>query len=315
MGIKALFTYDYGKEKMDSIKKLGYDITIIHESKIMFCQKIAETEVLVCYNPFNTLDITKFSDLKWIQFSSTGIDQLPMDVRKDASFIVTNNRGGYSIPIGEWVILSTLEMFKRSKNLFRQQQNKKWKMDTSVLEVYGKTIGFIGTGTIAIEAAKRFQGFGVRVLGLNTKGKSVEYFERCFPVYDIDKMLSLCDVVVVTIPSTEKTYKFINKHRFAAMKNGVYFINVARGNVIDEEALIENICKGKIGAAALDVFEDEPLNEKSPLWEFENVIVTPHNSWVSEMRNERRFEGIYENMKRYAANEKLLNIIDLSKGY
>lgn len=315
MGIKALFTYDYGKEKMDSIRKLGYDITIIHESKIEFREEIANTEVLVCYNPFKTLDITRFNDLKWIQFSSTGIDQLPIECRKKSSFIVTNNRGGYSIPIGEWIILNTLQMFKNSKRLFNQQTNKVWKIDTSVLEVYGKTIGFIGTGTIAVEAAKRFKGFGVNILGVNTNGRDVQYFDKCYSTDNIDQMLSQCNVVVITIPFTKKTKKFINKDRFLAMKDGVYFINVARGNVVDEDELIRNIEKGKITAAALDVFEEEPLNNESPLWDFENVIITPHNSWVSEMRNERRFEGIYNNMKRYASGENLLNIINLMKEY
>jgi phosphoglycerate dehydrogenase-like enzyme len=99
------------------------------------------------------------------------------------------------------------------------------------------------------------------------------------------------------------------------MKNGVYLINVARGSIIDEKSLIKNIRQGKIAGAALDVVESEPLKVDNPLWEMENVIVTPHNSWISEMRNDRRFNLIYENLKRYKDNEKLINLVDLNKGY
>jgi phosphoglycerate dehydrogenase-like enzyme len=125
----------------------------------------------------------------------------------------------------------------------------------------------------------------------------------------------MCDVVVITIPYTEKTHHMINEKMFSNMKKGVFFINLSRGSIVDENSLIENIGNEKIAGAALDVFENEPLDEKSPLWSFDNVIITPHNSWISEMRNERRFEAIYENMKRYAEGEKLVNIIDLNKEY
>lgn len=315
MVIKALFTYDYGREKMESIRKLGYDLTIIHEKQVEFSEKIKNIEILVCYNPFNTLDISKLNKLKWIQLSSIGIDQLPEVAFNNPHLKVTNNRGGYSIPMGEWIVLNTLQMFKHSRKLFEQQKNRKWKMDTSILEIYGKTIGFIGTGSIAVEAAKRFQGFGAKILGLNTNGRAIRYFDECYPIQEIDEMLSICDVVVITIPSTKETYRLIDKNRFLAMKDGAFIINVARGNVIDEDELIKNLTTGKIGCAALDVFDEEPLDENSPLWEMENIIISPHNSWISEMKNERRFEGIYENMKRYAANERLQNIVDLNKGY
>lgn len=315
MGIKALFTYDYGTENMNKIRELGYDVKIIGERGIQFSEELKDIEVLVCYNPFETLDISKMTNLKWIQLSSTGVDQIPKEKAVDLGVKVTNNKGGYSIPIGEWIVLSILELFKNSKKLFKQQQEKRWKIDTSVLEVYGKTIGFIGTGTLAKEGAKRLQGFGVKILGLNTNGRKEENFDFCYPSNEINKFLGMCDVIVVTIPYTKKTNKFIDNEKFKAMKDRVYFINVARGNVVDQDALIENLRSRKIKAAALDVFEEEPLGENSPLWNMDNVIITPHNCWVSENRNERRFVGILENMKRYKNKTELINIIDIKEGY
>ncbi|HEY8804161.1 MAG TPA: NAD(P)-dependent oxidoreductase, partial [Clostridium sp.] len=253
--------------------------------------------------------------LKWIQLSSIGIDQLPVEYVKNNSIIITNNNGGYSIPMGEWIVLKTLELLKNSKGLYENQTNRMWKIDTSIHELYGKIIGFIGTGTIASEAAKRFQGFGVTILGVNTNGRNIKYFDRCYAMSEHREMLKLCDVVVVTLPYTKATYHLINEDGFSAMKDGSYFINVARGSIVNEHFLINNLINGKLAGAALDVYEEEPLKEHNPLWDLNNVILTSDNSWISEMRNERRFKTIYENMRRYKACEELVNVVDLKKGY
>ena len=315
MAIKALFTYNYGGEKMKDIETFGYDIKVVKEQDLIYSDDLEDVEVLICYDPFKTLDIEKMKKLKWIQLSSIGIDQLPVEYVKNTSIIITNNKGGYSIPMGEWIVLKTLELFKNSKGLYENQTNRKWKMDTSIYELYGKTIGFIGTGTIAVEAAKRFQGFGVNIVGVNTNGRDIEYFNKCYAMNELNEMLKLCDMVVVTIPYTKATHHLINEDRFNTMKTGAYFINVARGSIVDEVSLIKNLKSGKLAGAALDVYEEEPLKEHSPLWELDNVILTSHNSWISEMRNERRFNLIYKNMKKYVQGEELVNVVDLKKGY
>ncbi|KRQ87386.1 putative 2-hydroxyacid dehydrogenase [Caloramator mitchellensis] len=313
--MKALVTYDYGKDKMDKIRELGYEVLIKDEKDLFYTEDLKDVDVLVCYNPFETLDIKMMEGLKWIQLSSIGIDQAPLDYINDKGIILTNNKGGYSIPIGEWIVMNILQLSRNSYGFFKRQQEKKWKVDTSLIEIYGKTIGFVGTGSIATEAAKRLRAFGVKILGLNTVGRDVEGFDKCYSSDEIDLMLKECDFVVITMPATDKTYRLINKDRFSAMKDGVYFINIARGNIVDEVELINNLKSGKIKGAALDVFEKEPLEENSPLWDMDNVYITPHNSWISEMRNERRFNLIYENLKRYVEKKQLLNIVDLNKGY
>lgn len=313
--IKVLFTYNYGPDNMNRIKELGYEVLVVEEKEISNSDEVNVSDILVCYNPFEKLDISGMKNLKWIQLSSAGIDQLPIEEVKNKGIWVTNNRGGYSIPIGEWIVMKILEMLKKSSSLYRNQQIRKWKMDMSLLELYGKRVGFIGTGSIATEAAKRLQGFEVEILGVNTKGMDSKYFDKCFSTDKVDEMLSLCDIVVVTIPYTKSTHHMINEDRFKAMRDGVFLVNIARGSIIDEKALISNIKAGRIRAAALDVFEEEPLDRNNPLWEFGNVIVTAHNSWVSERINERRFKLIYENLRRYSAKEELINLVDLNRGY
>ncbi|MBV7273273.1 phosphoglycerate dehydrogenase [Clostridiaceae bacterium UIB06] len=315
MAIKTLFTYDYGEESMNKIKELGYDIISIREKDAVYDKNIEDVEVLVCYNPFQTLDIRKMKKLKWIQLSSAGIDQLPLEYVRNSGIIITNNRGGYSIPIGEWIVLKILELLKHSAKLYENQKNRLWKMDTTILELCGKTISFVGTGDIAKEAARRLRGFDVEILGLNTSGRQVEYFDKCYSSKDIKGMLSVSDIVVITIPYTNDTHHLIDDEKFKMMKDKVCIINVARGSIMNEKDLIRNIEQGKIYGAALDVVEEEPLSSDNPLWNFQNVIITPHNSWMSEMRNTRRFNMIYNNMKKYAQNEKLINIVDINKGY
>lgn len=300
---------------MKKIEELGYDLRVMDEREAKYSDELKDIEVLVCYNPFGTLDITKMKKLKWIQLSSAGIDQLPLDYVKKSGIVVTNNKGGYSIPMGEWIVLKILELLKHSIKLYDNQKNKVWKIDTTIQELYGKTIGFVGTGNIAIEAAKRLNGFGVKILGVNTKGNITKYFDECFPSSDIDKMLSISDFVVITIPYTNETHHLINEERFNNIKDRAYIVNVARGSIIDEKALIRNIEQGKISGAALDVVEEEPLDNQSQLWELPNVIITPHNSWISEMRNTRRFNLIYDNMGKYIKGSTLTNVMDLDKGY
>ena len=313
--MKVLFTYDYGEKKMQSIKNLGYEIILRKEKDLVYDEELRDVAALFCYDPFSTLDIAKMKKLKWIQLSSIGIDQVPLEKVKGQGIILTNNKGGYSVPMGEFIVMKILELFKNSKNFYHQQQQKKWKIDTSIIELYNKRVSFIGTGSIAVEGAKRLQGFGVEITGVNTQGRDVEYFHKCYPIKDLKEVLKHSDVVILTIPYTDETHHLIDDEVLAAMNSKAYLINVSRGTIVDQKALIQHLEKESIQGAALDVFDPEPLEENSPLWDFENVIITPHNSWVSEMRNQRRFDTIYENAKKFKQGENLKNVVNLDKGY
>ncbi len=313
--IKALFTFDYYEENIKKIEELGYEITYIKEENAYYNENIKDTEVLICYNPFSTLDISKLKKLKWIQVSSIGIDHVPKDIALSSGITVTNNKGGYKIPIGEWIVMNILNLLKNVSFFYNNQQQSRWRLNTKLLELYGKTVGFIGTGTIAMEAAKRLKGFEVNILGVNTSGRQVQYFDCCYSMEHINKVLADSDIVVLALPYTKETHQLIDENMFSYMKDNVFFINIARGTIVDEKALIKNLQSGKIAGAALDVFEEEPLPKSSPLRHMDNVMITPHNSWASEAGNERRTELIHENLKRYAHNQSLVNITDITKGY
>ena len=313
--MKVLFTYNFGEEKMKAVADLGYELIYVNEKDISYTEEISNIDILVCYDPFNKVDISQLKQLKWIQLSSVGIDQLPRQKVKERDIIVTNNRSGYSIPIGEWIVMKTLELLKNSKAFYHKQSEKKWKLDSTILELCNKTVCFVGTGSIASEAAKRLKGFDANIIGINTSGKKADYFDSCYTMKELDYALSQADVAVLSIPYTKETHHLIDENNIGSLKKGACLINIARGSIIKETVLIEALKKGNIRGAALDVFEEEPLPESSPLWEMDNVIITPHNSWVSEMRNERRYNIIYGNLKRFIAGEELKSIVDIDKGY
>lgn len=315
VGLKALITFKYKDEEMKLLEDLGYEIIFNDERQFSFSDDMRDVDLLVCFDPFEKLDLDLFPNIKWIQLLSAGINQVPLDKVLKKNIILTNNRGCYSIPIAEWIVLKALEMIKNSREFYDRQNEKIWKMDTSLLELYGKTVGFLGTGSIAQEAAKRLEAFGVKILGFNRSGRPLEYFHQCYSIDMINQYIGQCDFFVIAAPYTNETHHLVNEEVFSNMKDGTYLINIARGSIIDEKALIENLKSAKIKKAALDVFETEPLPETSPLWDMDNVIISPHNSWSSEMIHTRRFEIAYKNMKRYKNNEELINIVDLKRGY
>lgn len=311
--MRILFTINYGEEKFQMVRNLGYEVIYYNESTVVNNEDINDADILVTYNPFSTLDIAQMKNLKYIQTSSVGIDQIPKVEIIKRNITIANNKGGYSIPMSEWIVMSILEIYKNSIKLYNQQQEKIWKVNTDTTELTDRIIGFIGTGTIATESAKRLKPFGVEIWGVNTNGAQRKYFDRCFSTEEMDEVFKNCDAVICTIPATSDTIGIINKEKFDLMKSDTIFMNVGRGNIVKEKDLIE--CIEKFRGVAIDVFEEEPLNSNSPLWKFDNVIVTPHNSWVSDKNKERTFKMIYNNLKNYIANEPLKNIIDINKGY
>ncbi len=311
--MKVLFTMNYGEDKFQKIRDLGYEVTYYHENKVSNNADTDDSDILVTYNPFNTLDISKMSKLKYIQTTSVGVDQIPKEKLLGRDILIANNKGGYSVPISEWIVMYILQIYKNSKRFYEQQQNKKWKMNFEISEMTGKKIGFIGTGTIATQGAKRLKAFGVEIWGVNTNGSDREYFDKCFSTLEMDTVFKECDVVICTIPATKETIGIINKDKFDIMKDKSVFINVGRGNILNEEDLINYI--NKFRGVALDVFQNEPLSEDNKLWSFDNVTVTPHNSWVSDKNNERNFDMIYDNLKKYINKESINNVMDIYKGY
>lgn len=311
--MKLLVTNKYSDNEIKELEDLGYEVIRMKESKALVNDETKEIEVLVGYNPFDTLDISKLPNLKLIQLSSVGIDQIPKDIVIKNNIVVCNNKGNYSIPMAEYIVMYILNVYKNTKQMYEKQSQKKWQLDINLEELTYKKVMFIGTGTIAKNAAYRLKPFGVYIYGVNTDGRHVDEFDECISISNIDNGLKECDVVVISLPSTKDTIGMINDEKLKNMKNDSVIINVGRGNIINEHDLINNISKFK--GICLDVFENEPLNKENKLWDCKNVTITPHNSWISNQNRTRTFKTIHENLNRYIQKKELKNIVDIQKGY
>lgn len=313
--MKILFTYDYGQDKRDEIASLGYTVDLIKEQDVNDYDDKENIDILICYNPFKYVNLKAFKNLKYILLSSIGFDQLPLKDVEEMGITVCNNRGGYSIPMGEWIVMKILELTKHSKVLYEHQERKNWFMDTSIQEVFLKRVLFLGTGTIAQEAAKRLQGFEMDIVGFNTNGRTMPYFETCYPLSEVKDHIKDADYIVCALPLTDVTTGFINKAFLDLINENACFINIARGAIVDEVYLTKKLKNKEIKAAALDVFVKEPLTPNHDLYTLENISISCHNSWISERRNQRRYDIILKNLQLLMKNESLINVIDLKKGY
>lgn len=312
--MKVLLNYRFSDEKMKELEALGCELMYVPEPEMDGRDDYYDAEVWFTYKSFEDAELYKFKNLKLIILTSTGFDQVPRDFVVENNIVVVNNKLGYSIPIAESIVMYILEVYKNSYQAMKKQELKIWNMDMSWQEIAGKKVGFLGTGNISQCAAKRLQAFDVDIWGVNTNGRDVDYFSKCFPLSDSDEFFKECDVIVGVMPSTPGTDHVVDSERLDMMKEGAVLINVGRGNLIDLSALGVYIDKFK--GVVLDVVEEEPLEPVSYLWDKENVIITPHNSWVYDNNWKRRYDNLYRNLKAYVETGKPVDIVkDINRGY
>lgn len=297
------------------VKDLGYETENILKEDIENNNYSRDFEILCGGMIFESIDLSEFKNLKYMFLYSQGIDYLPLEKIKEQKIVLCNNKGAYAEPIGEFIVYSLLAMEKYARTNIENQQNKLWKRRAITGNLYNKKIVFLGTGDIAQEGAKRLSGFNMEIIGYNTNGRDVEYFNRCVDKEHLNKELNNADYVVLVLPSTDKTKHFVDEDLIKEFKDGVKFINISRGDVVDEKMLIKYLENNKISSAALDVFDEEPLSENSPLWNMENVYITPHISGTAEDNYERLIRCAKTNLINLKENKKLINIVNLDKKY
>jgi len=274
---------------------------------------INKAEIILGYQ----LSLHTFSNLKWLQSTSAGINHFPIDQFIKNGTILTSANGVHAYPISETIFAYILGLTRNIHTYVRNQQSKIWHHEDNKLEIHGKTIGIFGVGAIGKETAKIAKAFGMKVLGVRHSGLPVEHVDEMYIPEQIDHILPKCDYVVVTLPLTKETHHLFGSKQFALMKSSAFFINIGRGSLVNEEELIKALKEEEIAGAGLDVFEKEPLSDDSPLWDLQNVIITPHTAGSTENYNKRVVEDIFiPNLKKYLAGEKpSINLIDYSQGY
>lgn len=256
------------------------------------------------------------SKLRWVQSWNAGVDNMPFEVIAERNIVVTNASGVHPFPISETIFGMMLGWTRKIHLSIRNQTKKTWQGTGSLGEIHGKTIGIIGVGAIGEETARLAKAFGMNVLGVRRSGKPSMYVDKMYDLLGMDELLQTSDYVVVTLPLTQETERMIGRRHFQLMKSTAFFMNIGRGATIDNEALIEALQEGAVAGAGLDVFEQEPLPESSPLWGMEQVIITPHNSGSTVYYDERVIDIFINNLRDYVqGREPSLNRIDLEKQY
>ena len=278
-----------------------------------FRRWLPDAEILVARRfPVDALATAK--RLRWIQVASTGIEfLLPVRDRVD-HLTITNARGVNAALIADYVMAASIMLQSNFLGLMRDQVAMRWR-PRSVVPLHGRTLGIVGMGAIGQEVARRARVCGMNVFGVRRGRAPLAEVDRLFRPEDLQAFLGACDFVVLAVPETDSTRAMIGPAELRAMKRSAFIVNVARGSIIDQAALVDALTNGVIAGACLDVFEVEPLPADSPLWTMPNVIVTPHIAGMREDYSERFMDIFIDNLGRFARSAPLRNLVDVNRGY
>jgi phosphoglycerate dehydrogenase-like enzyme len=258
-------------------------------------------------------------NVRWVHSLSAGVEKLLMPEVIESPVPVTNARGVFKRSLAEFVVLGMLYFYKRVRRLVENQRAHRWD-DFLVDWTRGKIMGVVGYGEIGRECAKLAKAMGVKIYAMRRnpeRSASDPIVDRMFPSTALVDMLKEVDVVLAAAPLTPETHHMLGEPEFHVMKPSAIVMNVGRGPVIDEAALVRALQEKRIAGAALDVFEAEPLQPDHPFWDMENVLISPH--CTDRTRNpdwlDLSMECFIENFHRYLAGEELLNVVDKKAGY
>jgi phosphoglycerate dehydrogenase-like enzyme len=314
-----LVHYPFEPEQFEAFRELGarhgHTVVCVTEEADALA---AAPEAEVILGHFRPSVCAAATNLRWVQSFSTGMDKFlfPEIVERD-EVAISNVAGLYASQGGEhaWALL--LALTRQIPTSVKNMEQRAWSAG-SVVEIAGTTLGIIGMGGFGVEMAKRAQGYDMNVIAIDpvrTEKPPFVHELRPTSTETLHDLLRRSDVVMTACPLTKETYHLISGPELAMMKPSAYLINVTRGGIIDEPALVDALKAGQIAGAGLDVTEKEPLPAESPLWDAPNLILTPHRAGASQHRPRKIFEFFLQNMNRYINGEKPVNVIDKRKGY
>ncbi len=292
------------------------DVLFLKDKK----ELIPESKAVEIYYGFCHEEIfPHLKDLKWIQSHGAGVEQQLFPALRESHVVITNAAGMYGTQVADQGFALLLALTRKLHYSTRFQDKRQWQLNLlskSMIEIGGMTIGIIGMGGIGRHMARRARGFEMIVIGVDPYLR--EKPEHCDELVGMDQLpeiISRVDVIMIACPLTDETRGLINAEMLALMKPTAYLINVARGPIHDESALIEVLKQHKITGAGLDVTAVEPLPQDSPLWDMDNVIISPHVGGYSQHRPRRTVELFCENLNRYLRGDSLKNVVNKELGF
>ena len=279
MNVLVTGAFQLNSGEREQLKAAGHKV-FVHGGERAPVDCPERYEAVVCNGLFLYNPIENFTNLRLIQLTSAGLDRVPLDYIRAHGIELHNAAGVYSVPMAEFAVCGILQLYKQSRFFAANQAQHKWEKHRGLLEISGKRVCILGCGDVGREIAKRLKAFGCRITGVNRTVRVLPDFDEVLPLDKLAETAAACDILVCCIALTPETRGIVSEEIFDRLHDGAIFVNVARGALADEAALTKWLQSG--GRAVLDVFEEEPLPESSPLWNMENAIVTPHNCFASD---------------------------------
>ena len=284
-------------------------------------RELPDTDIFVGYS-LRAEQLKAARKLQWIHSTAAGVAQLMYPELRDSGIMVTNPSGIFSVPMAEHTLGLLLALARNFPDSVRYQdhahwsQQELWDKPQHLTEINGKVLLIVGYGSIGREVAKRARAFEMNVWGVTRSGEGDRaHAEKIFPSAKLNEVLPEADYVLITAPETAETRHLIGAPEIARMKRGARLINVGRGSLLDEAALLRALESGALGGAAIDVAKLEPLPAESPLWKARNLLITPHTSGVSDRLWDRQAEVLIELLGRWFDGQELFNRVDFARGY
>jgi phosphoglycerate dehydrogenase-like enzyme len=306
------------EEDLNTVRAIAPDVNFVVSASAEETQREIEDADAIFEHGVSPEMIRRAKKLRWIQRGGVGVEGLMFPELVNSDIVLANARGTTGINIAEHVMALILAFSRTINILVKRQMDKVWesRANLPVIEIAGETLGIIGLGSIGLQVAKRAHAFDMRLLAVDaTQTEKPDYVESLWRLDRLHEMLEQADFVSICCPLTPETEGMMSTAEFRAMKSTAFLINIARGKIVDQPALIEALRAGKLAGAGLDVTNPEPLPKESPLWEMDNVIITPHHAGQSPKAPRRVFELFCENLKRFVAGEPLINVVDKTRGY
>jgi phosphoglycerate dehydrogenase-like enzyme len=301
--------------------KICCNIENLCNEQLVFCdvhnynpQLLEDAEIVFSMGDFNKETLSHCKKLKWLFILSAGVDTLPFNELLKLGVIVSNVSGIHAIPMAEQAIGAMLLFSRGLLQCLNNQRLKKWERHING-ELHGKNLLIIGAGNIGKEIARKAKSFDMKITGLKKSKEPLPNFDYVFEMDKFHDVLPDADYVMLVTPLTRETYRLMGDAEFNLMKRGSIFINISRGDTVDEQALIKALQNNIIGGAALDVFHNEPLEVASPLWDMPNVLITPHTAGLTPHYFERCASIFIESYPLYRNGETLPNLVDLHRQY
>ena len=320
--MKILFTFDIKDKYVKSLKKSFEEVEIVKSEDIEVLQEeIKDTDILAAMlmRKFDSDLIKMGNNLKWIQSWSAGVDRFLkedlFDYLKENDITLTSVRGIHRDSMSEQVLGYLISFSRRLPELLELQKKREWdRLKVDYLK--DKTLAIFGLGAVGKEVARKASAFKMNVIGIKRNPDvNIPYVNNIYGPEQKKEVLNKADYVVVTLPLTDQTRGYFGSKEFAAMRESAYFINVARGEIVKEQELVKSLQNESIAGAALDVYQEEPLPKDSPLYELENVILTPHTSGLFPHYNKEAVKVFKNNLRLFLEDEDLVNVIDPDRQY